>query len=436
MKHLKNAVAAVVSGSVMLQAMCCFSVWAADAETDPMTATITLNGDSAAAEGENVTIDGTKVTISASGSYEIKGELIDGQICVNVPDEVADPGTVKLYFNGVTVTGVSEAPVYIINAEKTSINLVAETENFLYDGEIYTETTAVIHAKDDLTIKGEGKLRVEAAYHDGIQCNNDLNISGGTIKVKTEIGDGIRGKKSLTIKNGIVDVNAKGDGLKSTKGDLVMIGGTVDSKAGNDAMQGETLLEISGGVLKANGDRGLRCDSGTIVISGGKVLATATDYQVPELNADQPVILASIDPEQLKDQEIAVLTGDETVYAMTPDKKFDFILISAPELKAGETYSLALGGKTIQENIVLDSVIKEVALTVQSTVFSIDINCDGEETLEDVVFLAKMCAELPEIADVVTPQMAITADLNNDSFINANDLVIALRYYAGLDVEI
>ena len=50
-------------------------------------------------------------------------------------------------------------------------------------------------------------------------------------------------------------------------------------KAGNDAVQAATALNISGGTVIASGDRGFTLDeNGTLAITGGDVLATATDY--------------------------------------------------------------------------------------------------------------------------------------------------------------
>ena len=142
---------------------------------------IHLMGDRISVEGDNAVLNAQSniVTITASGSYYIDGVLSNGQICVNVPDETIDTGTVKLFFNGVDITGVNEAPVYIVNAENTSINLMPGTVNILRDGEVYTETEATVYAKDDLTIKGDGRLEIYASVQHGIHCNNDLKINGG-----------------------------------------------------------------------------------------------------------------------------------------------------------------------------------------------------------------------------------------------------------------
>ena len=251
---------------------------------------ITVEGD----DNEYTTVSGSKLTITHSGSYYIDGTLSDGQICVDVPDEAEDPETVKLFLNGVNITGKSAPPIFVNNAENTSINLVDGTENFISDADkVYALETgsdvskAVIDAKDDLTVKGgemgTGILNITANIQDGIRCNNDLKITGGVININavnsTDENNGINGKESVTIKGGTVNIDAEGDGIKSGKGAVAVKDGKVYVKAGNDAVQADTTIDISGGLLCAGGDRGFSAYTG-INITGGTVYVTATDEQV------------------------------------------------------------------------------------------------------------------------------------------------------------
>lgn len=438
MKLCNRITASVVSCCLLLTAM---ALPASAAEEQPaeevMNAVITLNGDSATATGDNVTVNGSVVTITASGAYEISGTLKDGQICVNVPDEVADPETVKLYFNGVNITGVSEAAVYIVNAENTSINLVEGTSNFIYDGETYTETTAAIYAKDDLTIKGTGSLRVEASYQYGLHCNNDVKITGGNIKFKTLVSDAIRGKTSVEIKGGTIDINAEGDGIKSTKGNVLISGGEIEVKAGNDAIQGETRLEISGGSVKANGDRGLTCaalDDG-VALTGGTVLATATDYAISNLIAGtQPIMNLTLDGQSVKDLELNISENGKTVFAMTPDKKFNYVTVSSPDLAAGKTYDITLGGEKVTNNdgalFTLGEGITDFASVHAVMPFVCDLDNNGVTNIADAVLFARYLAE---DADVSIPTESTDyLDCNGDGLVDAQDSARLLRFLAGL----
>lgn len=130
------------------------------AELEEVETYIRLKGTSIDVDGKYAQANGSAVTISHSGSYYIEGSLSDGQIRVEVPDENADAGTVKLVFKGVDISGKSAPAIFVKNANKTSITVEDGTENSISDGETaysgdYLDN-ALIEAKDDLTIKGGG----------------------------------------------------------------------------------------------------------------------------------------------------------------------------------------------------------------------------------------------------------------------------------------
>lgn len=476
MKKMKKLTSFMLCLIVLASAVpVCASAAGEETEPETMTATIALKETTATATGENVKIEGTTVTISASGSYVFSGTLTDGQICVDVPkastedgeEASADKGTVKLFFNGVTITGVSKPAVFISNAKNTSINLAADTENYLYDGEdayrsesgLSFTNNAVIYAKDDLTIKGEGLLSIEASMNHGIHCNNDMKITGGKLKIKTsgkkvsddeKFADGIRGKDSVQIKGGEIDINANGDGIKSTKGYISISDGDIEVKADNDAVQaeknitkdGETIkaLEISGGRLKVNGGRSLTVSTeGTpISITGGNVLATATEAQPASVEATQPVLELNFTEEQVKDQTLAISKDTETIFSRKPDKKFKFALISLPDLTTDTEYELTLDGKLLLSNDVAVMTVKAAAgvtlienVTVSaSEEFNGDIDCDGHTRIADAIL---MCRYLAEDKDaVVTAEGIARMDFDKDGLVTASDTQVLLCYLAGV----
>ncbi len=313
---------------------------------------IHLNGNTISVEGENVALNSSSniATITASGIYYIDGKLDNGQICVNIPDETVDTGTVKLFFNGVDITGMNEAPVYIVNAENTSINLMEGTVNILRDGEVYTETEAALFAKDDLTLKGEGRLEIYAGTQFGIHCNNDLKINGADLYVETLTEDAVRGKTSVTIKSGNVMIDSEGDGIKSTKGNVKISGGTVSVKAGNDAVQAETDVEISGGTIIACGDRGIK-STGVINISGGNVLATATDEQSSVVGTVNNAMLFEMTKEWSKNNPVTLVSkSGETVFEMNTLKKYRYVLVSSDSFVLNENYKLYIGGINVNHS--------------------------------------------------------------------------------------
>ena len=325
--------------------------------TDP-AADITyihLKGSSITVDGDNATVSGTTVTISHSGTYMIDGTLDDGQINVNIPDETVDAETVKLFLNGVNITGKSAPAILITNAENTSINLVDGSANTISDGDTaYAGDylgAAVIEAKDDLTIKGgdkgTGTLTVTANTQDGIFCNNDIKLTGGVINVTTlnatDKTDAVKGKKSVTVKGGTVTVDAEGDGIKSSKGAVAVEGGNISIKAGNDAVQAETTIDISGGTLIAGGDRGLTAVT-AVNITGGNVYATATDNQADEkllTGTTQTTVLLNCKDDATNEKDGTWKKANAIVPINTTDveftKKFKYVLVSTSSINGAKS---------------------------------------------------------------------------------------------------
>ncbi len=337
--------------------------------TDPITTEtlIHLKGTSIEVEGENAEVNGTTVTITHSGIFTVDGTLDDGQIAVAIPDETADPETVKIFLNGVNITGKNAPAIFISNAENTSLNIVDGTENTVKDGETaYSGNwlgSAVIEAKDDITIKGgdlgTGVLNITANTQDAIVCNNDIKFTGGTTNITTlnatDKTNGVNGKTSATVKDtAVVNIDAEGDGLKSSKGDVSIEGGTVVIKAGNDAIQAETDINILGGNVTAGGDRGLTAVTG-INISGGTVVATATDNQADSslLSQSQTTMLFNCvdcpdntDLMWKKANSFELSNGFKCNFV----KKYKYILVSSPELTQGDSLTIkntSTGGSVV-----------------------------------------------------------------------------------------
>lgn len=322
---------------------------------------IHLKNTSIEVEGDNATVEGTTVTITHSGEFYVDGTLDDGQINVNIADIAADAETVKIFLNGVNITGKSAPAILVTNAENTSINIVDGTENTISDGDTaFTGDdlkSALIEAKDDITIKGgekgDGILNINTTNQDAISCNNDIKINGGHINITTQNDDNnidaIKAKQTVVVKKGFVNIDAEGDGIKSTKDAVSIEGGSVTIKAGKDAVQAATTIDISGGYLNAGGDKSLTAETG-VNITGGDVIATATDEQVSEsliTAGDQPVLLFNCinDATNEKDGtwkkannfEWTVMREDMNVDKHNTDftKKYKYVLISFVSLTEG-----------------------------------------------------------------------------------------------------
>lgn len=395
---------------------------------------IHLNGDTATVDGENAEVNGGVITITHSGSFYVDGTLSDGQINVNIADETADAETVKIFLNGVNITGKSASAIYVTNAENTSINIVDGTENFISDGDTAYSgdylNCAVIEAKDDITIKGgelgTGILNITANTQDGIVCNNDIKINGGTINIDTlsaDKTDAVKGKTSVTVKSGTVNIDATGDGIKSSKGSVAVQGGLLSIKAGNDALQAETTIDISDGAVVAGGDRGLTAVGG-VNITGGTVIATATDNQTDSAlmsGTTQGTMLlnciASSETDGCWKKANALTVGDIKDYKW--QKKYAYVLLSDSSIKTDGTYKLK--NSSTNANAIHDNSV-DFKMSGTVTVFdNVNPSGDGfiitpESTLGYTVTLNGTSIESNTPSDVATVDNGVLYILKEGSY--------------------
>jgi hypothetical protein len=217
----------------------------------PSYITIELKGTSySVSKSGVVTVSGNVLSIVAPGTYRIFGTLDNAQIRVNVEKTEK----VELIFAGVTISNSTSAPIYIESADKVSIELEKDTQNVLSDAKTYIfpdgsdKPNACIYSSEDLTIKGEGTLTVNANYNNGIGTKNDLKIKSGNITVNAA-NNALKGNQSVKIEGGNITL-AGADGIKSDslvegEGTIQILGGTVNIKAGDDGIQAVTDITIT-----------------------------------------------------------------------------------------------------------------------------------------------------------------------------------------------
>lgn len=218
-----------------------------------------LAGSTATVENNNncVEVKDKAATITCPGDYFVTGEASDFQVVVNTPG-AENEGNTGIYLNNATLKS-SNSPILVKNAEKTVIHLVKGSVNVVEDGKgnhLFTTVNgkqdtskAAIYSKDDLNIKGSGKLTVTGNFKNGIQSSNDLKIKNGDITV-VAADDAIKGKGSLEISGGTLNITAKaGDGLESDE--------CVEDNKGafKDTVAGKGFVEISGGNITIKGHK-------------------------------------------------------------------------------------------------------------------------------------------------------------------------------------
>ena len=203
---------------------------------------------------DGVTVSDGVITITKAGNYKLIGTY-EGQIKV----EAADSDMVRLVLKNATITNSTGAAINVVEADEVVIYTASGTTNTVSDGSSYSDTAsgspdAAIYSKSDLTLAGEGTLKVEGKYEEGIHTSDGLVIASGTLEVNAA-NTGIKGKDYVDILDGTVTVTASQDGIKATnntddnRGWVRLSGGTVNISADDDGFKAERVLEISGGTL-------------------------------------------------------------------------------------------------------------------------------------------------------------------------------------------
>lgn len=270
--------------------------------------------------------DGT-VTITEGGTYVFSGSLSNGRIVVSAPDK-----EVTIVLNGVDITCSSSSPLYIYKASCATVYLIKDTENRLADGGSYVysdsysssedeEPNACLYSKSNLIIAGAGSLTVNANFNNSITSKDTLRIDSASITVNAK-NHGINGKDYLTLKSAKVSVTSGGDALRSTNdsdetlGYITSVNSDLTLVSGEDGMQAETVMTISGGNIniKSGGGSGAKMsgDASAKGIKAGKNIAILDGTFILDCCDDA---LHSNGGAEISGGTFAISTGDDGVHA-------------------------------------------------------------------------------------------------------------------------
>lgn len=369
---MKKKLLAALLASALAAGLLPTSACAASDYTTANATLVTLTDSSATAKGKytGYEIDGTDVSITAAGTYVFSGDCDNGSITVK-----KGVTGVTIVLNGLTLTNDDSAAITLNKTAEASLIAAAGTTNTVADTEGSSDENAAVKVKSGaaltiggmgtLTVDGnakngikgaadavitvaEGKLNINAA-DDGLSCDDELNITGGTLNITaggdavkaspdtgenpdtTSLGnvtisggtltlnaaeDGIQADGDLTISGGTFHVKTNGghttaltDDSASCKGfkagkTLTVTGGTLTVDSADDALHANTDVTISGGTLTlATGDDGVHADNDLVIGTRG-----ASSTSTPRIN-----ITASY--EGLEGTTVTVYSGDIDVAA-------------------------------------------------------------------------------------------------------------------------
>ena len=294
---------------------------------------------------DGVTVSDGVITITKAGNYKLTGTY-EGQIKV----EAGDSDIVRLILNNATITNSTGAAINVVEADEVVIYTASGTTNTVSDGSSYSDTAsgspdAAIYSKSDLTLAGEGTLKVEGKYEEGIHTTDGLVIASGALEVNAA-NTGIKGKDYVDILDGTITVTATKDGIKATndtdgnRGWVRLSGGTVNISAGDDGFKAERVLEISGGTLNiTESNEGIEAQY--INILDGTVNVTSSDDGIN----------ASYSTTTTTDSTSTSSTGTESTTATSTKQSAQNGQNSAPQAPSGSAGQAPAGGQAPSGNM-------------------------------------------------------------------------------------
>ena len=375
---------------------------------------ITLADNDSVISGNDAYFKDGDVHISCAGKYVVSGSLSNGKIVIdaNGDDEI------RLMLSNVNISCEDSAAILVEQAGKVFLTLEDGSENVISSGEVYSEEAensgidGAIYSRDDLTVNGGGTLNVSGEYSHGIVCNDSLKIAGGNISI-TAAEDSIHANDCVCIRDAKIHLKSGDDGITVSNDDrsgymyiesgdikiegcyegleaatVTVAGGNIDISAVDDGINGEELIEITGGSTRIVNENGRDADgldsNGDIVISGGKLFISvsesggncALDYgsenqgecridggtviacgsnvmlEPISTNSAQAFIMKSVSGHANTTLSLQSSDGTQLISETIP-AGFSTVTISTPELKNNDVCKLTVGDSS--QDIIVDS---------------------------------------------------------------------------------
>jgi len=272
--------------------------------------------------GENITVSGSVVTITAGGDYRFSGKVSEGQICVNTATE--DHVTVVL--DGVDISNSSGPAIFVYEAKKCTIKVREGTTNNLSGGVKDKGKNGVICSNDTLHFKGNGTLNITSSTSQGISSDDDIIFENGTYNVRSDRA-GLTANDDITINGGTLDIKGGTNGIKSK--------GTMNINGGSTTVSGGTKEEKSS-VYAA----------GTFNYTDGYLFAAGNQVSPPTYS-DKPYIIVDLGESVAAGSSVEMYLNNKKMAGFAPHNNFRSIMMLAPEIASGSSfYTIVNGNKS------------------------------------------------------------------------------------------
>ena len=327
---MKKKLLAALLASALAAGLLPTSACAASDYTTANATLVTLTDSSATAKGKytGYEIDGTDVSITAAGTYVFSGDCDNGSITVK-----KGVTGVTIVLNSLTLTNDDSAAITLNKTAEASLIAAAGTTNTVADTAGSNDENAAVKVKSGaaLAIGGTGTLTVDGNAKNGIKGAADAVITVAEVKLNINAADdGLSCDDELNITGGTLSITAGGDAVKASPdtgdtenpdttslGNVTISGGTLTLNATEDGIQADGDLTISGGTfhVKTNGghttaltDDSASCKGfkagGALTVTGGTLTVDSAD---DALHASTDVTISG--------GTLTLATGDDGVHA-------------------------------------------------------------------------------------------------------------------------
>lgn len=241
--------------------------------TEDGSVCIELNGETAAASGEGVTISGGVITLTVAGCYIVSGTLTEGMLIV----DAAQDAKLQIVLRGASISSAGSAALYVKSADKVVVTLADGTENALANGggfEAVDENNidGAVFSKEDISINGAGALRISSPAGHGIVCKDDLVLAGGEIEIEAA-SHAVDANDSVRVRGVSLSASAGKDGIHAENKDdaalgfVYIEGGSFTIDAEGDGISAASKLQVLGGEFEIRAGGG--SENGAKQSSGG-----------------------------------------------------------------------------------------------------------------------------------------------------------------------
>lgn len=263
-------------------------------------------------------------------------------------------------------------------SSETGHGIVSKDELKIKSGTLTVAAAKKGMAANDLVEITSGDITIASGKH-GIHCDEALTVSHGTVNI-TKSFEGLEAK-TIEISGGDIAITASDDGLNATdsasgteadgwgwgfggmdeaqEGVYILIsGGKLTVNASGDGLDSNGDLTITGGEVYISGPTsdgdGALDYAGTGTITGGTLVAAGSSGMAQSLSSDtQGVMLLTLSGAQSAGSTVTVHDASGMLLAsFTPERAYTSVVISAPGMESGGTYTVACGGES--RSITLD----------------------------------------------------------------------------------